>query len=212
MKQLLFSVLMVFSTIIHAEQSVDNVKNATTQTALKNILSYKPPAQIQRSAAPEKRIDGGGTRGNAKSDMASFQLLAPRHTALTSQSEPVVYWYVSNPEIQSVTLSVLNDEKLVFEKTIAVPTSGLQQINFKELGISLQPNSEYLVLLENANPGNESFSNVTVMYKPAVVSSKNLDDKAQAGYWYDVFQQLVTTHSPQTNALLKQIGIDLSVM
>ena len=193
----------------NAEQSASNIKN-TDPLVLKNLLSYKPPAQIQNGGMPEKRVNGGGTRGSAQ--IASFQFLAPAHTALTSQAEPTIYWYVSNPEVKNVTLNILQGERLVAEKTFSIASSGLQQLNFKELGISLQPNSEYLISLENSNQGNENFSNVTVMYKPESSSLKNLEDKAQAGYWYDVFPQLVASHAPETNELLKQIDINIPAL
>ena len=204
--------IIMMTSLANADSSAPNNNEVKpSSSTLKNLLSYRSPSEKKEGTASvnPNRLNGGGTREVNLDTLQPFQLLAPNHTALTSKSQPVVYWFVSSDEVKTVTLTLLQDgnDKPLIEKTIEIKNKGLQQIDLATFGVSLQPNSEYRISLDGLN-----FSSVTLRYQAPDSSIKSLQDKAQAGYWYDVLQQSVTNHSPETNDLLQQIGIYLSVL
>ena len=62
---------------------------------------YNPPLR----GAPSRRV-GGATRGSGKADFV-LNVLAPDQTGLTTQAQPILYWYASGPSTTSVELTVI---------------------------------------------------------------------------------------------------------
>ena len=74
---------------------------------------------------------------------------------------------------------------------------------------SLENDTEYtweISLVDNTKKEVKKLS-ANLRYQKPSESLPALEDQAQAGYWYDVLQTLIDSKSPQTNELLKQVGI-----
>lgn len=163
------------------------------------LLSYKPP---KSSSVPQSF--GAGTRGINQNN---FDLLAPKHTAFTQSTQPILYWYLSKLPKQPVQFVLVKEktQETIFEKTLPpIEKIGLQRISLTDYAISLKPEEEYRWTIEV--DGNVEGS-ATLKYVPASAPLKTVESLAQEGYWYDALQQLVETHSTRVNELLKQIDI-----
>lgn len=214
MKRKLATILFASITTISAVQAEDLVgdykppksssvpesSGAGTGTGKsEGLLSYKPP----QGNVPQSF--GAGTRG---ATIHSVDLLAPKHTALTTQAQPVLYWYLSKQETQTFhfVLTKEDNQELVFEKNLpAIEKIGLQQISLADFGVELNANEEYRWTLE---VDDNIEGSATLKYTPPATTLKTVEALAQEGYWYDALQQLVEKHSPQANELLKQININ----
>lgn len=168
------------------------------------LLTYKPP-QIN---APQSRI-GGGTR-SLNLAISKIQVLAPKHTALTSQSQPALYWYLSESSLQKVEFILIEEGagEPLLEESLPMTTIGMNRIRLKDYDVSLQPGKKYKWSVNNSAQSLENAS-ATFIYQPPVIPLSTIEQKAENGYWYDALQQLVESHSPLANHLLKQIGLDI---
>src|SRR4051794_15839999 len=63
---------------------------------------YKPP---NRGAAGGRV--GGGSRGTGR-DIFQLCVLAPDHTALTTQSQPTLFWFTSAPISLPIEVSIID--------------------------------------------------------------------------------------------------------
>jgi hypothetical protein len=112
-----------------------------------------------------------------------------------------------------ITLTQGEAEPLL-EKTInGIQQSGIQAIRLQDSGIKLQPGQEYTltVALVN-NPEQRSgdvVSSAMLKYQAPAKPLTDAAEMAEAGYWYDSLDKLVTSKSPQLASLLKQVGISL---
>ena len=174
-----------------------------------NAVVFKPP----QMGAPATRV-GGGSRGSSEHD-ARLQVLAPEQTSLTSQASPTLYWFISKPSPAKVEITLTQGEaEPLLEKTInGIQKPGIQEINLQSLGIKLQPDHEYTltVALVN-NPEQRSgdiVSSATLKYQIPAKPFANATEMAEAGYWYDTLDKLITSKSPQLASLLQQVGISL---
>ncbi len=174
-----------------------------------NAVVFKPP----QMGAPATRV-GSGSRGSSDHD-ARLQVLAPEQTALTSQASPTLYWFISKagPAKVEITLTQGEAEPLL-EKTInGIEKSGIQAISLQDSAVKLQAGQEYTltVALVN-NPEQRSgdvVSSATLKYQVPTKPWADAAEMAEAGYWYDTLDELVTSKSPQLASLLKQVGISL---
>jgi hypothetical protein len=167
----------------------------------KGLLSYKPPLIGSPSA-----FTGGGTRSL---EVKKLQVLAPKHTALTSQSQPVLYWYSylnKKQKIQFTLLKAGTDQPTLQKQLDLKSAGGLHSINLAEYGISLQAGEEYswsVGLKGDADSATDGTSGKLVYQVPGS-SLVTVEQQAEAGYWYDALQQLIESHSPLVNDLLEQ--------
>ena len=167
------------------------------------LLSYKPP-----KVGASKDSVGGGTRSL---ETPKIQALAPKQVALTNQSQPILYWYSSEFSPQEVEIILIEDgaNKPLLEKRISV-TQGLKSIKLEDYGISLQQDKKYQWSVSVLNTS-ESTSAV-IVYQASSTSLSTVEQKAENGYWYDALQQLVESHSPLANELVKQIGFQAPIL
>lgn len=169
------------------------------------LLSYKPPG----GSAATQLHSPGGTRGLTAA--AQVQILAPKDTALTRQTQPILYWYQpSQVKLESVEVSLtkIGDSEPLLKKTLPA-TAGLQRFSLADYDTSLENDTEYtweISLVDNTKKEVKKLS-ANLRYQKPSESLPALEDQAQAGYWYDVLQTLIDSKSPQTNELLKQVGI-----
>src|SRR5437899_2800630 len=69
-----------------------------------NVPIYKPPLR----GAPGGRV-GGGTRG-APDRSVVLSVLTPDHSGLTTQEQPSLYWYLSQPTTYPIELTINEGE------------------------------------------------------------------------------------------------------
>lgn len=183
---------------------------------------YKPPVR----GAPGGRV-GGGTRG--KDHTFVLSVLAPNHTGLTAEEQPVLYWYLSKPLSSPIEFTI-NDGGTtpLLEKTLTPPFEpGLQRLRLSEFGVHLAAGKQYqwfvgLVsdpkrrskdILAGATIERVERSAVPVIATDRVAAARR---HAEAGYWYDAVallsEQIEETPADsiarsQRAALLQQVGL-----
>jgi hypothetical protein len=169
------------------------------------LLSYKPPG----GSSASQLHSTGGTRGLAAA--AQVQIFAPKETALTTKAQPIFYWYQpSKVTFASVDVSLTKsgETEPVLKKSLPA-TAGLQRFSLADYDTSLEMGTEYVLeisLIDSEGKETKKLS-AMVRYQETTESLATIEDQAQAGYWYDVLQTLIDSKSPQTNELLKQVGI-----
>ena len=190
-------------------------------------LLYKPP--MRGAPAGGGRI-GAAVRGE-EGDNPTLLALAPDHVGITSQKQPVLYWYISKPATSRIEFT-LNDEqrgKTVIRVDLPSPKqAGIQAIKFSDYNAELTPGITYqwFVTLE-ADPGQPSKD---VYYGGSSLYQENVPDLekrlaaagpagapriyAEEGLWYDALSALWNPGKKgeeksirqQRIALLKQVG------
>jgi hypothetical protein len=172
-------------------------------TSAVGLLNYKPPL----SGAPVDRV-GGGTRG--KLVVPKIQVLAPEEIALTSKEQPVFYWYVAENKAQIVEFTLTKDGETepLLKKTFSITDKGLQSLKLAEVDVPLEADANYRWSVKiSSETTSEIVSHAMIRYQLPVVPLETTEQKAENGYWYDVMQELLESHSPLANDLLKQIGL-----
>jgi hypothetical protein len=115
-------------------------EHALTPTSDFPRLTYRPPPR----GAPTRRR-AAGTRG-ASTHLRPVSVLAPDHVGLTIQSQPRLYWYLSQVVTEPVEFT-LNDERRIaplVEVRLTSPTKpGIQQIQLADHGVRLDPDVGY---------------------------------------------------------------------
>jgi hypothetical protein len=187
---------------------------------------YKPPMR----GAPARRV-GGATRGSGASDLV-LKVLAPDQTGLTTQAQPTLYWYASEPSTMAIEVTVISDtaELPVLSKNLAVVAGGVQSVDLSKYGITLMPDTEYewfvSVVPDVTQRSKDIVSGGTirrVAADPAVSARAAAAGEravpgvyAEAGLWYDAIASLsgLIERNPgdaalrgQRAALLEQIGL-----
>ena len=191
------------------------------------LLAYKPPAR----GAPTRRR-AAGTRGGAM-QLPLVCVLAPDHVGLTIQSQPRLYWYLSQVVTEPVEFT-LNDERHIpprVEVRLASQMKpGIQEIRLADHGVRLDPNVEYewsIAIIPDPNQRSKDIVSSGWIERIPVPQdlSANLAGVgkagtpsfyAAAGIWYDalgVLSELIaeTPDDPrprlQRAALLDQVGL-----
>ncbi len=169
------------------------------------LLNYKPPG----GSTATQMHSTGGTRGLAAA--ANVQILAPKEIALTTKAQPILYWYQpSQLKLASVEVALTKsgEAEPVLKKSLPA-TAGLQHFSLSDYDVTLEAGIEYvwaISLIDNDGKETKKLS-VNLRYQEATEPLTTIEEQAQAGYWYDVLQTLIDSKSPQTNELLKQVGI-----
>ncbi len=161
----------------------------------------------------------GMTRGvvrKASGDSAEAQevflpsrmsLIAPQHTGQTSNSQPVLLWYISGPWPEKIEfrLNEIGVAEPLADTDIAGPDKeGFCRINLADYKISLKPGAEYECFLTIASDEEERSADFTagagIRYvKPSDELSKRITETpkekqyhiyADQGYWYDAIDSL----------------------
>lgn len=103
---------------------------------------YRPPQQRTLGSA---RLLSSRTRSVGDTALA-IAVIAPDHTGLTTQSQPTLYWFASQPVSGRVAVSI-QDEKGIeppVEKHLSLSDAvGMIPVRLAELGVQLQPGNEY---------------------------------------------------------------------
>ncbi len=179
---------------------------------------------------------GGGTRGltrGSENELPVLNVLAPGHTALTLQSQPTLYWYISDSSSKRIVFTLNDEDKgiTLFQTDLSnVRNKGIQRLNMADYKLSLDPEKEYswsVTMIADPNqPSNDIFSGGNIRrIKPLKSLSEKLakaGDKdipaiyAEEGIWYDAISSLskLIESNPKTRRfhkqraeLLEQIGL-----
>ncbi|CAK0750665.1 conserved hypothetical protein [Gammaproteobacteria bacterium] len=123
---------------IHGATSEDLDQSPTVES-FSGAIAFTPPNR----GAPARRI-GGGSRGDKTQLLMSA--LVPPQTGLTSQTQPILYWFISQAVNTPLDLAITvpNEENPVLEIRLPSPSRpGIQGIDLAKLGIKLKPDVEY---------------------------------------------------------------------
>ena len=204
------------------------VTSAETKTA-GDIPVYKPPLR----GSPGGRV-GGGTRGISLEPPVSLSVLVPDHVAVTLQSQPHLYWFISRKTTHPIEVTITEKDavKPVLEARLKPPEkAGFQCIRLADHGIQLRRNVPYkwfvAVLTDPDRRSRDTLSGGMIeVVSPSPDLSAKLNQTAKAkqpfalaeeGIWYDALAALSDRieASPkdlslrkQRAALLEQVGLN----
>lgn len=181
------------------------------------LIKYVPPMR----GAPQSRI-GGGSRGSSD-DIAMLQVLAPDHTGLTTEEQPVLYWYVSKPSRAHFEITVINDqevEPLVDRDVDLRVEAGIQRIRLADFGVKLKRGLEYRwyvsLVVDPAQRSNDIVASGTIeRVEPSTELAGKLAHATPAdipgiyagsGIWYDALDAIsrLVDASPGSRALREE--------
>ena len=184
-------------------------------------IVYMPP----RVGAPAGRV-GGGTRGPGGSLPVLF-VLAPDHTGLTTQEQPVLYWYISAPTTQAIELTVISEQAVRPLLEIRLPSpaqAGVQRLRLAEHGVRLASGVQYrwfVALIPDADnrsqdviaSGGIERTEPSAALQAQLVQAGKADAPfiyAQAGLWYDALAAIsAQIEAAPANTLVRQQRAEL---
>ncbi len=173
-------------------------------------LKYNPPFLGAPSTA---RLVGMALRSLVPIDNdLLLSVLTPTHAGLTTQAQPVMYWYVSEPISKSFQFIefVLNSEQSIAPvlrtHLSSVTDSGIQQIQLSNYNINLQADMEYTWSIALVpDPESRSHDLVTsgkIKYiKPKEELQRRVKESSsnqhpyifsKAGFWYDAIASSIS--------------------
>jgi hypothetical protein len=221
---------LVLALPLHAGSEPAQVKNQAANAAAFSIDTpvYKPPSR----GAPSGRV-GGATRGETERDSFSLLALAPDHAGFTTQEQPCLYWFISNPTTYSVELTVTerNAVKPLLEKAVRRPEKGgIQSACLADYGVRLSRNVQYkwfVTLVTDAEHRSKDIlaGGVISLVDPqqALLAKLKEEDSSKApciyageGFWYDALgaiSKMIDASPDNTNfrkqraSLLEQVGL-----
>ncbi len=202
------------------------------QSKFSGLPVYTPPFL---GAPDSNRLVGMAVRGISRDNLL-LSVLTPEHTGITSQPQPILYWYLSKPVSRSYQLIefVLNSEISVvpvLRKSIELPVkSGFHKMSMADHTIYLEPDVEYtwsIALVKNPESRSlDVVSSGSVKYVEgsselqARIKQSTTDQRpfvyAQSGFWYESISELIEQieKQPQNKqlphnlmALLEQAGL-----
>jgi hypothetical protein len=156
-------------------------------------------------------------------------VLAPAHVGRTSHASPTLYWFLPEPTSLSVEVTVVDpaDAEPLLERTLPGPVAaGVHALRLAELGVRLAAGVEYpwfvTLVVDAARRSNDVVSGGSIRYEPAAAVPGTPPERlahayAEAGLWYDAFDQLSTWLAAEPGAallhahraaLLEQVGLD----
>lgn len=182
--------------------------------------------------SPRARV-GGGLRGTDGKD-PEIVALVPDHVGLTVKQAPSLNWFLSKPTSLPIRFTFIDSRsvKPLYEGPIPTPDlAGVQSINLKDLGLTLEPEVQYRWYISAIrNPDSPSqdivaggvierceFSACLVETEVDLTCDRqSVVRNAVRGFWYDAMACLCElidanpseqTLRRQRAALLKQIGL-----
>ena len=192
-----------------------------------DVPIYRPPLR----GAPGGRV-AGGTRAPGRSAML-LSVLAPDHTGLSAQAQPVLTWYISHRLPYPVEVTIIDEQSISPLVEIHLPPPqhpGLQHIRLADYNFRLVPETLYqwfvTLVVDPDRRSKDLITGATILH---TVSSEALRVRlaqagrtrepfvyAAAGLWYDTLTAISTLieATPQDKglrqqraALLEQVGL-----
>lgn len=211
-------------------QAADPPKPATPPSA----KPAAPPPVIYRPApgsAPSTRLTGG-SRGTGSASVR-LDVLAPDQIGLTTEEQPSLFWFQSNPAPARFELTLLDAKQIkpMLQVNISQATNaGVHRLRLGDHGIKLSPGVEYQwVIALVLDPANRSRDLVASGFIKRVEPTSDLKSKlsgakpdslpgiyAEAGIWHDALSKLSDLIDAEPNneslrqrraELLQQIGL-----
>jgi hypothetical protein len=213
--------------LIQSARSADTTTTSTNKPA-------KPPAivyRVDRGSGASERLTGG-SRGTGISAV-TLDVLAPDDVGLTTQEQPSLFWYQSQPANAKFELTLLQDKQikpLVQVQMDRADKAGIQRLNLADKGVKLAPGVEYKwVVALITDSENRSKDLVASGAIKRIEPTAELKEKiaaadsaarpgiyAEAGIWYDALSSLsdqIEAHPSDTSLrqtraeLLRQVGL-----
>jgi hypothetical protein len=191
---------------------------------------YHPPG-ISEGVLPIRV--GGGSRGGGN-DAITLEVLVPDAVALTTRTQPSLYWYQSASAKTRCEVTLTQPKKakpLLVLKSTGDTEAGIHSISLSKFNVKLEPKVVYkwsvAVVNDPSNRSQDTIANGVIECIPATpelaakLSAAGADDKASiyasAGIWYDALDALSLTIAAhphdqelqdQRAKLLSQVGLD----
>jgi hypothetical protein len=167
---------------------------------------YKPPP----AKYPRARV-GGVTRGSLGKDPMVVALV-PDHVALTSHTQPTLYWYISQATPLPIIFTLREDEAVrpILEVPLAPPKQpGIQLVRLKDFGVKLKEKTVYRWFISvQRDPDSPSQDIVTggMIELVNLVEILTLQLSAEKGLWYDAMMIVCENieKSPEDKLLRQQ--------
>lgn len=192
---------------------------------------YTPPSPSMMSK-PGGRV-GGSSRGSEAGDLTLFVLAPEDHTGLTTQEQPLLYWYLSRPTSFSIMFTFITDQsdKPLVEKFLTVlPHLDLQRVRLADYGVRLLPGVHYqwsiTLVVDPEHSSKNLLAGGAIEYlEPSLTFRTRLTQAAKRdmprlyaaeGLWYDTVSTLadLLESSPhdvwlrrQRSSLLQQVEL-----
>lgn len=229
----------VFSSFTFAEdkQKSDGIQKASEILDKKTNIHSTSPDQdtldngvdyttlvydLPNPGAPDtSRLIGAGTRSIGENS-TYLSVLTPKHTGLTLNKQPTMYWFTSEPIVTPLEFVLISEQSItpVLKIPLVAPQqAGIQSISLSNYNVNLKLDTEYqwsIALI--SNPQMRSHDTVTsgkIMRINPTQSLKNQLSEtpettkafiyAKQGVWYDLIANLgdLITKTP-TDPLLRE--------
>lgn len=188
-------------------------------------------ATYQHGTETSRHRIEGGRRGPEGGEPLILPLV-PDHVGLTIASQPVLFWYLSQPTSSAVMFVLVDTRSIEVVHDITLsphPHSGVQRVSFKDLGISLERNVEYrwyiTLVVDPKHPSRDIVSggmiqrvqpDFDVSHVPLAANMASVHFYAENGLWYDAVASISDLISAQPDngmlrkqraSLLLQVGL-----
>ncbi len=190
---------------------------------------YTPPKKL----TPRARV--GGTLRGTDGHEPELVALVPDHVGLTVKQTPTLNWYLSKPTTYPLRFTLNDTQKVtpLYEGALPAPTkAGVQAIDLKTLGLTLEPNVQYRWFVSarrNADSYSEDivaggmierceFSEcLTVTSVNVTCDRESVRTNALIGFWYDAMGCVCSLIEQEPGdpslrrlraALLRQVGLN----
>jgi uncharacterized protein DUF928 len=200
--------------------NVKEVPKQNKQPPSGAVPVYKPPVG---RGLPGGRV-GGGTRGVEATVGATFALsvLAPNHTGLTLQDQPVLYWYLSQRVTSPLEFALTDDGiKPLIETPLTPPFEpGIHGLRLEDYGVKLVPGKRYrwfvALVVDAERRSRDVLAGGTIErvesiegLAPAIAQASPSQIPfiyAEAGLWYDAIEAIsnLIQASPNNSTLRQQ--------
>ncbi|MFK7894354.1 MAG: DUF928 domain-containing protein [Myxococcota bacterium] len=163
------------------------------------IVYVPPPRGRARHTA------GAGTRGISGSAVRVAVVAPNDHVALTTRSQPTLYWFVSEDTETRIDLTLTDEEAIdpLLELTVPGPVEkGIHALRLSDLGLELDAEKTYrwnVALVADAKRrSNDTFAQGFIARTPVTnILARSLKDTqetfapyALSGIWYDAMDEL----------------------
>lgn len=211
-----------------------NPETSDTKVSSNNVAITEPVVyDLPDPGAPDtSRLIGAGTR--TKGERTPYMsVLTPKHTGLTLDKQPTLYWFTSEPitmPLQFVLISEQSHTPILTVPLAQPQRAGIQNIKLSDYNVSLKPETVYqwsVALIPNPEMRTHDIvtSGKIKRIKPAKSLQHELSQTpetsrpsiyARHGIWYDLIANLAdlivkipTDHSLLENraTLLEQVDL-----
>lgn len=187
------------STASKESEKLDGKSSEATSRPVR----FRPPAGNSSASA---RVTGG-SRG-VGDHKVSLDVLTPDGIGLTTQEQPSLFWYQSQPADAKFELTLVQDDEpeplveMTVERSVK---AGIQRLRLADQGVKLVPGVEYkwVVALVAADPDARSGDQISSGMIKRIAATPELKARvakadpaalagiyAEAGVWYDALAAL----------------------